>query len=83
MPNTGDPMRVLRPPTGLGMLGEYFGVALSSDGKTLAVGGGSGRIFLIDLPSGRMLHFLVGHARLRFRPRFLARRPVPRHRQRR
>ena len=60
--NTGAPTRVLRPPIELGIYGEYFGVALSSDGKTLAVGGGSGRVFLIDLPSGRMLHFLVGHA---------------------
>ena len=60
--NTGRPTRVLRPPIELGIYGEYFGVALSSDGKTLAVGGGSGRVFLIDLPSGRMLHFLVGHA---------------------
>jgi len=60
--NTGAPTRVLRPPIELGIYGEYFGVALSSDGKILAVGGGSGRVFLIDLPSGRMLHFLVGHS---------------------
>src|SRR5271157_511614 len=60
--NTGEPVRVLRPPTGRDKIGEYFGVALSPDGKTVAVGGYHGRVFLIDLPSGRMLHFLVGHA---------------------
>jgi WD40 repeat protein len=60
--NTGAPARVLRPPTGSGKIGEYFGVALSPDGKTLAVGGYYGRVFLIDLPSGQMLHFLVGHS---------------------
>ena len=70
--NTGEPVRVLRPPPGSGKIGEYFGVALSPDGKTLAVGGYFGRVFLIDLPSGRMVHFLVGHAntvnRLDFSP---------------
>ena len=60
--NTGEPVRVLRPPIGMGQIGEYFGVALSPDGKTVAVGGYYGRVFLIDLPSGHMLHFLVGHA---------------------
>ena len=60
--NNGAPARVLRPPMGSGQIGEYFGVALSPDGKTLAVGGYFGRVFLIDLPSGRMVHFLVGHA---------------------
>ena len=59
---TGASVRVLRPPPGRGRIGEYFSVALSPDGKTLAVGGAAGRIFLIDLPSGRMLHFLVGHS---------------------
>jgi WD40 repeat protein len=59
---TGRSVQVLRTPTGSGKVGEYFGVALSPDGKTLAAGGWYGRIFLIDLPSGRMLHFLVGHA---------------------
>jgi len=58
---TGTSARVLRPPTGSGQVGEYFGVALSPDGKTLAAGGYYGRTFLIDMPSGRMLHFLVGH----------------------
>ena len=60
--NTGEPVRVLRTPTGRGQIGEHFGVALSPDGKTVAVGGHHGRVFLIDLPSGHMLHFLVGHA---------------------
>ena len=32
-------VRVLRPPTGSGKIGEYFAVALSPDGKTLAAGG--------------------------------------------
>ncbi len=60
--DTGAPLRVLRTPGRAGYVGEHFGVALSPDGKTLAVGGYFGRVFLIDLPSGRMLHFLVGHA---------------------
>ena len=59
--NTGALVRVLRTPIGSGHIGEHFGVALSPDGKTLAIGGYSG-LFLIDLPSGRMLHFLVGHS---------------------
>ncbi len=59
--NTGEPVRVLRTPSGMGVMGEHFGVALSPDGKTLTVGGNLGA-FLIDLPSGRMVHFLVGHA---------------------
>ena len=53
---------MLRPAWGLGRIGEYFGVALSPDGKTLAVGGFMGRIFVIDLPSSRVLQFLVGHS---------------------
>ncbi|MGA2701592.1 MAG: family 16 glycoside hydrolase [Isosphaeraceae bacterium] len=59
--NTGTTSRVLRTPLGSGPIGEHFGVALSPDGNTLAVGGYNGCTFLIDLPSGRMLHFLVGH----------------------
>jgi WD40 repeat protein len=60
--NTGLCARVIRPPTGTGIVGELYTVALSPDAKTLATGGTYGRIFLIDLPSGRMLHFLPGHS---------------------
>ena len=59
---TGKSTRVFRPPTGSEQIGEIFGLALSPDGKTLAAGGWYGRLFLIDVPSARMLHFIVGHA---------------------
>jgi WD40 repeat protein len=65
---SGQPLRVLRPPIGSGREGELHAGAISPDGRTLAAGGhglageektGVG-VYLIDLPSGRM-RTLRGH----------------------
>jgi len=64
---TGEMVRVVRPPVGPGMDGFLNAAALSPDGKVLAVGGlpiagATGvPIFLLDVPSGRLLHVLRGH----------------------
>ena len=55
----GEPLRVLRPPIGLGPVGMLYAAALNPEGRTLAVSGflPSGRlkdrIELISLPDGR------------------------------
>ena len=66
--NSGDPVRVLRPPIGRGAFGYLFAAAISADGKLLAVGGYRAqtplydhRIHLIALPEGRIVHSLQGH----------------------
>lgn len=65
---TGEPLRVLRPPIGPGLEGKLYTAALSPDGRLLAVGGVSAlvdardqRILLIELPEGRMAGSLAGH----------------------
>ena len=49
---TGEPVRVLRPPIGRGAEGMLFAAALAPDGRTLAVGGygWNGRRSGTDLP---------------------------------
>ncbi len=67
---TGQTVRVLRPPIGLGPAGALFAGALSPDGKTLAVAGwgildGTNRvvgIYLMPLTGGTM-RVLTGHTR--------------------
>jgi WD40 repeat protein len=65
---SGEPVRVLRPPIGRGPEGELFAAALAPDGRTLAVGGypiGSGRqghpFYLISMATGRIERVLEGH----------------------
>src|SRR5437870_1554350 len=65
---TGEPTRVLRPPTAVGAHGYLFSAALSPDGKLLAVGTYRAltplydhRIHLIDITTGEMVRSLKGH----------------------
>ena len=63
---TGDAIKVLRPPIGRGPEGRLYAAALSPDGETLAVGGWGppnalGRIYLISMTSGRIERVLDGH----------------------
>jgi len=62
---TGEPLRVLRPPLGRGNEGRLYALALSPDGRRLAVGGygakTSGDIFLIDTASTTVELVLKGH----------------------
>jgi WD40 repeat protein len=65
---TGDVLRVIRPPAGPGLEGMLNALAVAPDGKTIAVGGlppnvkeNGYRIYLIDLPTGRILKTLDGH----------------------
>lgn len=64
---SGEMLRVLRPPIGPNRYGAIYAAALSPDGRTLAVGGigvGSGNpIYLIALPSGQIEKLLLGHRR--------------------
>jgi WD40 repeat protein len=67
--NTGEALRVLRPPIGPGAHGYLFSAALSPDGTLLAVGTYRAltplydhRIHLIELPSGNMVRSLKGHS---------------------
>lgn len=64
--DSGEPLRVIRPPVGAGFEGQLFAAALSPDGQTLAVGGygynrGRCHIYLLELPSGRLYRVLKGH----------------------
>ncbi|HVK13513.1 MAG TPA: caspase family protein, partial [Gemmataceae bacterium] len=65
---TGDTVRVIRPPAGPGPEGMLNALAVAPDGKTIAIGGlppnvkeHGYRIYLIDLPTGRILKTLDGH----------------------
>lgn len=64
---TGHLLRVLRPPIGAGQEGRLVAVALSPDGRTVAVGGwtgltwdGAASIYLFDRGSGQLLQRLTG-----------------------
>jgi len=66
---SGDLLRVLRPPIGHGPEGKLYAASLSADGRTLAVGGygaggksGLGHIYLITWQSGEIQRVLKGHA---------------------
>ena len=64
---SGEPVRVLRPPIGRGSEGKLYAAALAPDGRTLAVGGygwtegNYGQIYLIALATGRIERVLEGH----------------------
>jgi WD40 repeat protein len=58
---TGKPLQILRPPIGEGNEGKLFAVAISPDGRTVAVAGWTGyewdksdSIYLFDWASGRL-----------------------------
>ncbi len=62
---TGQLLRVLRPPSGQGDEGKLFAVALSPDGQTVACGGWTGyewdksnSIYLFDRATGRLVRRL-------------------------
>ncbi len=64
---TGALLRIIRPPIGEGHEGKINAVALSPNGKTVAVGGytgwdweGSAYIYLFDTGTGRLLRRLTG-----------------------
>ncbi len=64
---TGKLLRVLRPPIGAGPEGNLYAVALSPDGRTVAVGGWTGfewdnhySIYIFDRESGRMVRRIPG-----------------------
>lgn len=64
---TGTLLRTLRLPIGPGREGEVYAVAISPDGRTVAVGGWTGFkwdashcIYLFDRASGRITHRLPG-----------------------
>lgn len=61
---TGRLLRVLRPPLGKGDEWKIYAVAISSDGRLIAVGGwmaaGSESIYLFDRESGRIVRRLGG-----------------------
>lgn len=59
------PLRVLRPPQGLGEKGKLYALGLSPDGRTVACGGFTGdrgqrnhRVYLFDRTDGRLLREL-------------------------
>ena len=66
---SGEPLRVLRPPVGLGEEGRLWDAALSPDGQFLAVGGwgigegrlGLGWIYVLSMRTGRIEQVLKGH----------------------
>lgn len=63
---TGKLLRVLRPPIGEGDEGKLYAVALSPDGRTVALGGWTGpagqdeNIYLYERESGRMVRRVAG-----------------------
>src|SRR5690242_2734627 len=64
--DTGEALRVVRPPVGPGTVGDLYAAALSPDGKTLAVGGfmkreGPNPIFLINVADGQITGALREH----------------------
>ncbi len=64
---TGDPLRVLRPPIGNDNEGRLYAAALAPDGNTLAVSGytladdGSATIHILSLKTGQIERMLSGH----------------------
>jgi len=63
---SGECLRVLRPPIGPYRQGALYTAALSPDGRTLAVAGGASPaggdpIYLIAIPSGQIERVLQGH----------------------
>jgi WD40 repeat protein len=64
---SGQPLRTLRTPRGVGIDGMLFAADVSSDGNTLAVAGcgsfhlGDMPIYLIDIAEGRIDKVLRGH----------------------
>lgn len=63
---SGAPLRVLRPPMGIGRDGKLYAAALSPDGSTLAVAGAGVKIaqdpiYLVSLATGRIERVLTGH----------------------
>ena len=63
---TGESIRVIRPPIGKGDQGRLYTAAISDDGKTLAVAGytwsgGDHRVYLISLARGVLEQTLQGH----------------------
>ncbi len=63
---SGDLQATLRVPVGPGRVGSLYALALSPDGKTVAVGGftphGKGhRLYLVDLPGRKIVGALDGH----------------------
>ena len=64
---TGEPLRVLRPPIGIGRAGSLYGLSISPDGRTLACGGiglrpGENPIYLIDYQTGVIRTVVAGHS---------------------
>lgn len=65
---TGETVRTFRPPIGLGSDGSLEALAVSPDGKRLAVGGvtlGPGRasvlVYLVDIATGKVERTVKGH----------------------
>jgi WD40 repeat protein len=61
---SGRLLRILRPPVGSGDEGKLYAVALSPDGRTIAVGGyplaANSSVYIFDRESGRMLWLITG-----------------------
>jgi WD40 repeat protein len=65
---SGETVRVLHPPAGLGEDGMLYALAVSPDGKLLAVGGNGplgkdAPIYLIARATGRIVYVLPGHGK--------------------
>src|ERR1044071_3269642 len=69
---TGRLLRVLRPPIGEGDEGKLYAVAISPDGRTVAVGGWTSpdgfntNIYIYDRESGRLMRRITGLANVTF-----------------
>ena len=64
---TGNPVRVLRPPIGEGSEGKLYAVAMSPDGRWIATGGSTGYqwnkshgIYIFETGSGRLVRTIGG-----------------------
>lgn len=67
---SGEPVRVLRPPTGEGTAGSLFAASVSPDSRLVAVGGSPPQaeqngfpIFILALDDGKSRLVLTGHTR--------------------